>query len=187
MSTDEVLQLLQDLNRYTESNEWPQALQTIEKLAEIDRDPISKGTWYYRAGWIFDEHLGQRDPALDHFNTALDIYFMDHEAVTDELLPTALKPLRAIERLLAEAANWKGLDRAYRKMMYRTKSPTARFSKLQAELYDRLGVNYLSRLGDKTIAKTCFEEAQRLDPANEVRTGAIDRNEILRTLAATPE
>jgi tetratricopeptide (TPR) repeat protein len=179
MDLDENLRLMQELQQHTESKGRAQALTMIENLAEVEDDPIKKGTWYYRAGWICDEHLKQRDVAVEHCNTALDCYFANPDALTDEQLATAIKPLQAIERIMLETSDWRGLDRAYRKMIVRTRTPTNRFSQLQAGLYDRLGALYLARLGSKESAMAAFEEARRLDPNNEVRTPGIDRDAIL--------
>jgi tetratricopeptide (TPR) repeat protein len=180
MEIDEKLRLLQEIQQHMEATDWVQALQSIEKLVAVESDYITKATWYYRAGWICDEHLGQRDAAVDHCDAALDCYFARADALPEEQLETALKPLQAIERILFETSNWKKLERAYRKMIVRSRTPTSKFSKLHAALYDKLGAVYLGRLDSKDSARAALEEARRLDPNNEVATPGIDRNALLQ-------
>ncbi len=176
--TAAVSQLVADLERYRQNLEWPKVVETIKQLAELDEDPMRRGTWLVSAGGIYRDDLQQPDEALDCFHAALDAYFADPDALTDARLPMALMPWRTIERMHTYRSEWRPLDRAYRKMIVRVRS-TPRFAKLCAGLFDQLGELYRTRLDEASSARAAFEEARKLDPANDVRTEGVDRDGFL--------
>ncbi|MEO8703034.1 MAG: protein kinase [Kofleriaceae bacterium] len=173
-----------ELERYTETKQWTKAVETIDKLAALEASSLRRGAYAYTAALICRDELADREAAVSHFDDALDSYFSDPGAIPEPLIPVAIKGFSSIERLLTKHEDWKTLDREHRKMIVRLRG-TPRFDKLQAELYDKLGEIYRSRLGHTDAAISAFEAAQKLDPDNQVKTEGIDRLAILEELQGT--
>jgi tetratricopeptide (TPR) repeat protein len=175
---DTIARLSEDLVRYQESEAWPQVVETILQLVELDRDPMRKGKWYALAALICRDNLAMREHALEYYERALDAFFESPDDLPEAYVAMAFRPLRALERMRAEYSEWTELDRAYRRMIVRMKT-APRFDKLRAEVFDRLGELYRTQLDMETAAVTAFEQARRLDPNNEVRTEGVDRDGFL--------
>ena len=176
--TDDVARLSEELERYQQANDWPKVVETIKQLVDLEPDPLRRAKWCDVAGKLCRDELLERDDALEYFDSALDSYFMNLDALSDAILPMALGPFQAIERLRTDYSEWKDLDRAYRKMIVRVRSST-RFDLLQAGLFDKLGELYRTRLDMDTSALAAFEQARLLDPTNAARTEGIDRDGFL--------
>jgi tetratricopeptide (TPR) repeat protein len=153
----EVTQLRKELVRARASNDFAKALDTAKLLIEADHD--HQGAWYLAAGELCRDHLEHRDEALEHFDYASDAYWSNEP--TDANAAIEMAPFLAIDRLLTEASDWKGLERAHRKMLTRMRS-YPKFATLQAELWDRLGDIYRTRLDREEVATAAFEQARTL-------------------------
>jgi serine/threonine protein kinase len=172
-------QLQTELDRYSEAKQWKQAIQVIEQFIALESDAMRKGAYYYAAAIIARDELQDLDAAIEYCNTALDCYFMRPETVSESMLPVAMQPFRAIERILTRQGDWKVLERSYRKMIVRVRP---NHHKLQATLFDTLGDIYRSRLEHDSSAVQAYEMAQQLDPENATRTDGTDRAAILAEL-----
>ncbi len=153
----EVTQLRKELVRAKASNDFAKALDTAKLLIEADRD--HRGTWYLAAGEICRDNVEQRDEALEYFDYASDTFWSNEP--TDANAAIEMAPFLAIDRLLTEASDWKRLERAHRKMLTRMRS-YPKFAKLQAELWDKLGDIYRTRMGQEESAAAAFEQARTL-------------------------
>ncbi|MBA3460143.1 MAG: hypothetical protein H0T46_09300 [Deltaproteobacteria bacterium] len=160
---DEKARLSADLVGYRQAKQSEQALDTLRKLLELDRDGMQQGDWYNGMALIYRDELARPDDALEHFDMALDSYWSSDPP--DLQLNAALGPVDSIIRMLVASSDWKKLDRAYRKMIRRLQSYSPRRDKIRAKLYERLGDLYRTHLGIEDAAVTCFEEARTLDPS----------------------
>ncbi|MBA3542083.1 MAG: hypothetical protein H0T79_20885, partial [Deltaproteobacteria bacterium] len=166
-----------DLERYTETKQWTEAIAVIVQLSELETDPIRRAAYCYAAAMISRDELADLDAAIEHCESALDAYFMKYEDLSEEMVPRAMQPFQTIERILTHRGDWKKLERSCRKLIYRMKGWSNRT--LQATLYDKLGEIYRSHLKHYSAAVSTFEAAQQLDPENATRT---DRAAILAEL-----
>ncbi len=170
-------QLLQKvLDLYTETKQWRKVVETIQRFTALETDPIRRGAYYLAAGTISRDELKASDEAIDFFNQALDSFFAVPEKLSKQLLPRALKPFEAIDKVLTTKKDWKAQERAYRQMIKRLPPSTGpggegdNFHSLRVGLLHALGEIYRSRLGHFQSAIGAFEVAQELDPANKERS-----------------
>jgi tetratricopeptide (TPR) repeat protein len=172
-----------ELERYTAAKQWTKVVETIERILELETDPVRRASYSYTAGTICRDELDAREAAIDHYDAALDSWFGNPEPIDDARLPLAMRGFDAIDRLTRKHGEWKLLERAHRKMLYRLKHlTTPAYLKLQATLFDKLGEIYRTRLEVATAALSAFECAEQLDPENQAQTEGIDRAAILAEL-----
>lgn len=150
------------LEIYTEQKQWRRAVDTLLKLAEQEKDKPRRAKYFYTAAVIARDELKDADEAVEHFGQALDD------------APTIPKAFEAVERILGERGDWKGLVRAYRGMIKRLGEGAPEDQALK--LWTRLGDIALEKLGDREAALPAYEVAAHLDPAN------IQRHEQLAAL-----
>lgn len=143
------------LDIYTEQKQWKRAIDTLGRLAEIERDPARRAKYYYTAAVIARDELKESEEAVEHFSKALDD------------APTIPKAFEAVERILGERGDWKGLQRAYRKMLKRLGEQANEEQLLK--LWTRLGDISYEKLGDRDSAIAAYEVAVTYEPANMQR------------------
>lgn len=148
-----VLHLL--LETYTERKQWQEAVGVLDRIVTVEADPVRRARYHYTAAVVLRDELGRIDAALTRFDQVLD----------DDL--SQLKAFQAIDTLLTQRKEWKGLDRAYRKMINRL--PADGEAALRTMLWSNLAEIYRSRLGDYRAAAKAFEVAAALDPLNTDR------------------
>jgi len=78
--------------------------------------------------------------------------------------PQMLKSFQAVDTILTKAKDWKGLERAYRKMLKRL--PQEGNEPLKVTLWSNLAEIYRTRLQDFKSAVAAYEVASKLDPDN---------------------
>lgn len=147
------------LELYTGHKRWPGAVATLAQLAALEPAPAVRAKYHYASAVIHRDELGAPDTALELFNRALD---------ED---PEMTRAFDAIERLLTEAQDWKGLARAYRKMIKRL--PAEGQEELRARLWNGLGVVSLRFLDDREAAVLAFEVAASLEPEDLARRALL--------------
>ncbi|HEY8377226.1 MAG TPA: tetratricopeptide repeat protein [Nannocystis sp.] len=152
-----VLHLL--LETHTERKQWPEAIGVVDRILEAETNPALRARCHYTAAVILRDELGDVDGALSRFDRCLD---------ED---PRELKAFQAIDTLLTRRKDWKGLDRAYRKMINRL--PPTGETALRTMLWSNLAEIYRTRMTDFRAAAKAFEVAAALDPLN------VDRWQIL--------
>lgn len=162
------------LDRYTETKQWKKAVEVMIRFAELEKDTIRRGKYYYAAGVTSRDEVKSLDEAVEYFNQALDNYFSDPEKIKPEQTPQFLKAFEAIDKILTTKKDWKNLERAYRKMIKRM--PQRPGDRLLTMLWHSLGEIYRSRLKEYKAAAQAFEVAAQLEPGNK------QRHEILAEL-----
>lgn len=148
-----VLHLL--LETYTERKQWREAIGVLDRIVEVETDPIRRARYNYTAAVLLRDELGAPDDALPRFERVLD----------DDL--SQLKAFQAIDTLLTRRKEWRLLDRAYRKMINRL--PQEGEVQLRTMLWTNLAEIYRSRLSDYRAAAKAYEVAAALDPGNADR------------------
>jgi tetratricopeptide (TPR) repeat protein len=146
--------LYKTLDFYTQEKDWPEAVTTLEKLAELESDAQSRAKLNYAIAAIYRDELRNDGKAIELFSKVLD---------DNPLYPKAFE---AIEKLLAEGKQWKELERAYRKQIKRLPQDTPNETKLR--LWDALADVALKQ-HDKESAALTMEVAASLDRDNLAR------------------
>jgi golgin subfamily B member 1 len=138
---------------YTGTTQWPNAIAIIDRISAIEERPDAKAKYANTAGVILRDELKDVDGALQRFDQALDL---DPQGM--------LKAFEAINRLLTAKKDWKGLERAFRKMLHRV---TGKGDKaLEFNLWHNLGVIYRDRQRSFESAAEAFGLASKLQPEN---------------------
>ncbi len=150
------------LNLYTATEQWLQAVEIIEKIAELEQSEQRVAKYHYSMALVFRDKIKDPQNAIEHFNRALD---------KD---PEQLKAFEAIDRILTMQKDWKNLERNYRKMLHRITGKGK--EDIEVNLWHFLGEIYRSRMGNFSAAAEAFRMASGLDPNN------LDRHKILAEL-----
>ncbi|MFM2417170.1 MAG: hypothetical protein RL385_1893, partial [Pseudomonadota bacterium] len=152
------------LTLYQETRRWSEASDIIQRIADLDPRPPAKAKYAYTVGVILRDELKDVEGALKRFNDALD------------LDATQLKPFEAINKLLTQLKDWKGLERAFRKMLHRVMAQPTPDKELQFNLWHNLGIIYRDRLKQFEAAAQAFKTASELHPED------ITQHQILAEL-----
>lgn len=142
------------LEHLTQEKQWPEAVETLQKLAGLESEPAARAKLNYASAAIYRDELADVAKATALFAKVLD----------DE--PLHAKALEAIEKLLRDGQDWKELERAYRKQLKRL--PPEASNELRLRLWDKLA-DVALRQHDKESAALTMEVAVSLDPDNLVR------------------
>ena len=138
---------------FQEIKKWDQLISIIDRIVEIEKDPIRRSRYNYTAAVVLRDNLNAQDEAIDRFNTVLD----------DD--PKYLKGFQAIDALVTKNKDWKSLERSYRKMIKRL--PATGEEELALALWSNLGEIYRTRLNDlKAAAEVYSVVATQFDPNN---------------------
>ncbi|HEX6239251.1 MAG TPA: tetratricopeptide repeat protein [Polyangiales bacterium] len=137
---------------YQETKQWKEAVEIIDRVADLDPRPLARAKYAYTVGVILRDELKDVENALARFNTSLDLDV------------TQLKPFEAINKLLTQLKDWKGLERAFRKMLHRLMASPNPDKELQFNLWHNLGVIYRDRLKQMDAAAQAFKLASELRP-----------------------
>jgi len=138
---------------YQSTGQWAQAIEIIDRVADLDTRAEAKAKYAYTVGVVLRDELKDAAQALTRFNQALDL---DPSGM--------LKAFEAINKLLTQQKDWRELERAFRKMLHRVsgKGDTA----LEFNLWHNLGVIYRDRQKNLEAAAEAFAMASRLQPDN---------------------
>lgn len=143
------------LDAYSEQKQWRRAVEILDALAGLESSPARRTKYHYAAAVIARDELSDTEVAVERFSLALDD------------APGTPKAFEAIDKLLTDAHDWKGLARAVRKHLKRLGDDAAPEKLL--EMWTRLGDLYLDHLGNPELAIEAFEIAAQLDPDNMTR------------------
>ena len=146
--------LYKTLDYYTQEKEWPEAVATLEKLADLESDPQARAKLNYAMAAIHRDELRNAGKAIELFAKVLD---------DSPLYPKAFE---AIEKMLSDDKQWKELERAYRKQIKRLPQETP--SEVKLRLWDALAEVALKQ-HDKESAALTMEVATSLDRDNLAR------------------
>ncbi len=144
------------LQLHQEMKQWKEGTEVIQRIADLDERPTSKAKYAYTIGVILRDELKDIEGALARFNEALD------------LDPSQLKPFESVNKLLTQMKDWKGLERAFRKMLHRLMATPDPDKDLQFNLWHNLGVIYRDRLKQFEGAAQAFKMASDVKPEDEV-------------------
>lgn len=162
------------LDLYTRTEQWKKAIEILNRIAGIEKDPLRRGKFYYTAAVIYRDALKSTDESIDYFNMALDAYFEKPDLIPAPRFQEYLKPFESIDKICTQKKDWKNQERNYRKMIKRM--PRAGHEQVTVALWHALGEIYRSRLRQINEAIQAFEVATQLDPDN------AKRHEILAEL-----
>ena len=138
------------LNLYQQVGRWPDAVETIQRIAELESNPDRKSRYLYTMAQIHRDKLDDQARAVDLFNEALD------------LNPTFLEAFERINKIFTSQKDWKQLERAYRKMLHRVMGKGN--TDLEFRLLHALGIIYRDRLQDAKSAIATFKLASQTKP-----------------------
>ena len=134
------------LAAYQRTKQWEEAIEIIEQISAADSRALAKAKFAYTIGVIRRDELKDIEGAVDKFNEALDTN------------PKELKAFEAINKVLTEQKDWKGMERAYRKMLHRIiNDPDS--GDLQYNLWHTLGLIYRDRQKNFDAAAEAFRMA----------------------------
>jgi len=139
---------------YEATQSWARMIDTLHVLADIEKDPIRKSKFVFTIAQLYRDKESDLDRALEMFDAALD------------LNPQFLEAFERINKILTQQRDWKGLERAFRKMLRRLSSQTggagpADGGQLEYTLWHNLGLIYRDRLAEPRSAIESFKMAAR--------------------------
>lgn len=156
--------LIQLLKAYQEDGNWARATEVLGVLAKSETNPERKTKYFYTIALMFRDQIGDEDEAINFLNVVLD---------ND---PTFLEAFQDLDAILTEKRDWKGLEKAYGKMLERIADDNSTKARaLRKLLFKNLGEVYRSRLEKPQKAIQAFRYASDMDPSDV---------EILEILAA---
>jgi tetratricopeptide (TPR) repeat protein len=162
------------LELYSDTKQWKKAVEIIQRIANLEKDPTRKGKYHHAAARILRDEVKSLDDAIEEFNTSLDLYFEKPDKITDANFQEYLKAFEAIDKICTGKKDWKAQERNYRRMLKRM--PKEGHDQIKVALWHALGEIYRSRLQQFGSAIQAFEVATQLDPDN------LGRHEILAEL-----
>jgi tetratricopeptide (TPR) repeat protein len=142
--------LLKLMQIYMGLERWSKVVDVVLNLADLVEDKRELAKYYKTAATLNDHYLERKDDALTYYELALD-----NDA-------SQLKLFDAVVVILTEQKDWKGLERAFQKMIDRL--PEGVDGSTKANLWHSLGEVYHHRLDMGPDAINAYETALDLDP-----------------------
>ena len=136
---------------YEKTEDYGRAIDMMNQLAGLQTDPQAVVDMRYRMGRILDEHLADRDGALDNYRRAVEVD------------PGHLPTLAAIRKIQLDQGDWLA---AAKTLEAETENTVTEARK--SELLVELGRLYDERLDEHARAVECFEQALQQDGTNEL-------------------
>lgn len=143
---------------YSAAEMWGDAVGFILRIADLEPDALRRGKFHQAAGTIARHHLDPLE-AAEHFDAALECFFVEAEVLPETLRAGCMKAFTDLGRALYDAREWKTLERYYRRMIHRLGQDAPEL----AELWHGLGQLYRKHLGHEASAIDSFEIASALD------------------------
>ncbi len=141
---------------YQATSNWAKMIDTIQAIAEMEKDPVRKSKFLYTMAQLYRDKENNPERAVELFNEALD------------LNPTFLEAFERINKILTSQKDWKQLERAFRKMLRRMSAANAQNPELEYNLWHNLGLIYRDRLRETGSAIEAFKMATRYKPDEAV-------------------
>jgi tetratricopeptide (TPR) repeat protein len=155
VKADDRIVLVKLLKLYTETKQWPKAIEVCLRVVQQETEPKRLAAYYQLIATTYRDEIKDTDKAVEFFDKALD-------ADSDNL-----KNFEAIEKILTPKRDWKSLERAYRRMVKRL--PETGKEMLKENLLHNLGEIARSRLKNLELAAECFKLASEINPDNRIR------------------
>jgi tetratricopeptide (TPR) repeat protein len=143
------------LEIYKSTEQWHAAVDVLSQLVDLQDDKTRRAKFLYTTAIIQRDKMNDVESALETFEAALD----------EDL--ERLEAFEAIDRIYTRRKDWKGLERAYRRMLRRIAETGGGRDEIKFKLWEGLGEIYRSRLGHPKSAIKAFETAAQLQPSNE--------------------
>ncbi len=143
------------LDAYSEQKQWRRAVDILGELAAQDPSPARRSKYHYAAAVVARDELTDVELAVERFSAALDD------------APETPKAFEAVDKLLTDHKDWKGLARQVRKQLKRMGEEAEPEQVL--ELWTRLGDLYVDHLGNPSLAIEAYEIASQIDPDDRAR------------------
>ena len=155
---------------YQSTENWAKMIDTIQAIAEMEKDPVRKSKFLYTIAQLYRDKENDQDRAVELFNEALD------------LNPTFLEAFERINKILTTQKDWKQLERAFRKMLRRLSAANSPNPELEYNLWHNLGLIYRDRLHEVNSAIEAFKMATRYRPDE-----AVERQILAELYEATDQ
>jgi tetratricopeptide (TPR) repeat protein len=155
---------------YQATENWSKMIDTLQAIAENEKDPLRKSKFLYTMAQLFRDKEGDQDKAVELFSESLD------------LNPQYLEAFERINKILTAKKDWKSLERAFRKMLRRMSTANISNADLEFNLWHNLGLIYRDRLKDTTSAIEAFKMATRFKPDE-----AVERQILAELYEATDQ
>ena len=143
------------LDYYSLNKQWNKAIETLEKVSELEAEPTIRARGRYTLAAIYRDEMNDHTKAVAVFTQVLE----------DD--PMFLRAFDAIERLLSDGRHWKELARAYRRQLRRL--PAEAPIEIKLRLWDALASVAVKHLKNRESAILALEVAAKLDPDNFAR------------------
>lgn len=150
LEPDDVAQWHVAMRLHGETGDHGRLAAVLEAIATRTPRPEAKARYLSVRAGILAKHLDDPRAAAAAYEAALDAD------------PTRLDDFAALTRVHDTTGDFRGLERAYRRMIARVKDGGD--ATLTAHLFERLSHVYASRLGDVDRAKRALDAARRLSP-----------------------
>ncbi len=150
---EEALRALVDLDQQLER--WEDLVAKLHTLADVTMDYGEKKGLYARAAGVLEESLGDRDRAVESWESILDLDEVDGDA------------LGALERLQMARGDWRALIEVWERM---ARADSSREVELKLKIADVLERN-LEELDEAIMA---YEDVLTFDPGNEIALEALE-------------
>ena len=135
---------------YEKREDHSQALDMMSQLVRQTSDPAQVVDLRFRMGRILDEHIADRESAIDNYRSALDVE------------PGHLPSLEAMRKIYLDAGDWLAAAKTLEQETTYHQQP-----RRVAELLVELGRLYEERLEEHARAISVFEAAYKQDGDNE--------------------
>ncbi len=140
---------------FSADKDWTKLAEVVVKIAEEIEDGLQRAKYHQTAAAIYAHELDQADVAASLYERALD---------ED---PTMLKSFDGLIELLSSKQDWVGLEKSYRKMLFRLPKQGEEATKIR--LWDAVAEIYHHRMQNQAEAVHAYEMAHDLDPDNRRR------------------
>jgi tetratricopeptide (TPR) repeat protein len=137
---------------YESTGNWARMIDTVQAIADMEKDAIRKSKFVFTMAQLYRDKEGNQERAVELFNEALD------------LNPKDLQAFDRINKILTGNQDWKGLERAFRKMLRRLSTANVSDPDLEYTLWHSLGLIYRDRQRDWSSAIEAFKMATRFKP-----------------------
>jgi len=137
---------------YESTGNWLRMIDTVQAIAEMEKDPLRKSKFIFTMAQLYRDKENDLERAVELFNEALD------------LNPKDLQAFDRINKILTSQQDWKGLERAFRKMLRRLSTANVSDPDLEYTLWHSLGLIYRDRQRDWPSAIEAFKMATRFKP-----------------------
>ncbi|MEB2322623.1 MAG: tetratricopeptide repeat protein, partial [Sorangiineae bacterium] len=142
------------LQLYQSAGDWQKMVDTLQAIADMEEKPEFKARYFYTMAQVYRDKLQELERAVELFNEALD------------LNPSYLEAFERINKILTQEKDWKQLERAYRKMIFRVRGKGN--PDLEQTLWHQLGLIYRDRLGQVDDAIEAFKNSSSIKPDSAV-------------------